>query len=102
MGWTLEKILKGARSHYASDVHLVRSIAPALRINGEIRPLEGPPIQVEDLQQLYDTTLNSAQKELFDREWQVCFSRHFEGIGRFRVSVYSHAGCPEFSVYARP
>jgi twitching motility protein PilT len=98
MGWTLEKILKGARSRYASDVHLVRGIAPALRINGEIRTLEGAPLEIDDLQQLFDSVLNPAQKELFEREWQVCFSRHFEGIGRFRVSVYLHAGSPEFSI----
>jgi twitching motility protein PilT len=98
MAWTLEKILKGARAHHASDVHLVRGIAPALRINGEIRPIDGPPIQVEELQRLHESVLNPGQKEIFERDWQVCFSRHFEGIGRFRVSVYLHAGCPEFSI----
>src|SRR5215211_4977294 len=98
MAWTLEKVLKGARSRFASDVHLVRGIAPALRINGEIRTLEGAPLEADDLQQLFDSVLNPAQKELFDREWQICFSRHFEGIGRFRVSVYLHAGSPEFSI----
>jgi twitching motility protein PilT len=98
MAWTLEKILKGARAHHASDVHLVRGIAPALRINGEIRPIDGPPMVAEELQHLHDSILNAGQKQIFERDWQVCFSRHFEGIGRFRVSVYLHAGCPEFSI----
>jgi twitching motility protein PilT len=98
MAWTLEKILKGARTHSASDVHLVRGIAPAFRVNGEIRPIEGAPLTTEELKRLYDAVLNARQKEIFERDWQVCFSRHFEGIGRFRVSVYLHAGCPEFSI----
>jgi twitching motility protein PilT len=98
MTWTLEKILKGARAHHASDVHLVRGIAPALRINGEIRPIEGAPLQTDDLKRLYESVLNAGQKETFERDWQVCFSRHFENIGRFRVSTYLHAGCPEFSI----
>ncbi|MEX2171751.1 MAG: PilT/PilU family type 4a pilus ATPase [Pirellulales bacterium] len=96
--WTLERILKGARTHHASDVHLVRGLAPALRIIGEIRPIEGPPLSAEDLHRLYDSMLNAGQKEQFDRDWQVCFSLHMEGVGRFRVSVYLHAGCPEFSI----
>ncbi|HEY2760575.1 MAG TPA: PilT/PilU family type 4a pilus ATPase, partial [Pirellulales bacterium] len=96
--WTLERILKGARSHHASDVHLVRGVAPALRINGEIRPIEGPPLEADDLQALYDSVLNEKQKEQFDREWQSCFSRQISGIGRFRISVYTRAGCPEFSI----
>ena len=98
MVWTLERILKGARAHHASDVHLVRGIAPALRINGEIRPIEGPPMEAEDLQALYDAILNDRQKELFESEWQVCFSRQLAGIGRFRISVYLHTGYPEFSI----
>jgi twitching motility protein PilT len=96
--WTLERILKGARAHHASDVHLVRGIAPALRINGEIRPIEGPPMETADLQSLYDSLMNDKQKELFEKEWQACFSRHLPGIGRFRISVYLRANCPEFSI----
>jgi twitching motility protein PilT len=98
MHWTLGKILKGARSHHASDVHLVRGLAPALRMGGEIRSIEGPPFTQEDLRALYDSMLNSAQKQLFEKDWQLCFSRHYEGIGRFRVSVYYHSGCPEFAI----
>jgi twitching motility protein PilT len=98
MAWTLDKILKGARAHHASDVHLVRGIAPALRIHGEIRPIDGPPLETAELQGLYDSLLIAGQKEIFERDWQICFSRHVEGIGRFRVSVYLHAGCPEFSI----
>ncbi|MEQ9379906.1 MAG: PilT/PilU family type 4a pilus ATPase [Pirellulales bacterium] len=98
MVWTLEKILKGARSHGASDVHLVRGIAPALRVRGEIRPIEGAPIDQENLEKLFESVLNAEQKKLFEKDWQVCFSLHMEGIGRFRVSVYLHAGCPEFAI----
>ncbi len=98
MAWTLENVLTGARKHGASDVHLVRGIAPALRINGEIRAIEGAPLSKEDLEGILDASLNATQKEAFEREWQLCYSRHFESIGRFRVSVYYHAGCPEFSI----
>jgi twitching motility protein PilT len=98
MGWGLEKILKGARGHSASDVHLVRGLAPVLRINGELRPLEGPPLEKKDLDGLFDAVVNDQQRETFQQEWQLCFSRYFEGIGRFRVTIYLHAGCPEFSV----
>lgn len=96
--WTLERILKGARTHHASDVHLVRGIAPALRVNGEIRPIEGPALDAEDLQALFDSLLNDKLKQQFEDEWQACFSRHMPGVGRFRISVYLRAGCPEFSI----
>ena len=31
-------------------------------------------------------------------DWQLCFSRHWEGVGRCRASVYLHAGVPEMSI----
>jgi twitching motility protein PilT len=98
MSWTLEQILKSAHAHHASDVHLVRGIAPVLRTSGDIRPLSGQPLEPDDLQSLFDSLLNDAQKKLFENDWHVCFSRHVAGIGRFRVSAYLHSGCPEFSI----
>ncbi len=51
-----------------------------------------------DLNSLYSTLLDDNQRQLFERDWQLCFSRHMEGIGRFRISVYMHAGCQEFAI----
>ena len=98
MAITLEKILASARKHGASDVHLVCGIAPALRIHGDIRLAEGSPLTQDDLKRIYDALLNDVQKSAFEADWQVCFSRRLEGIGRFRISVYLHSGSPEFSI----
>jgi twitching motility protein PilT len=98
MSWTLDNILRGARQHHASDVHLARGVAPALRISGEIRPMAGAPMTPADLQSLYDDLLDERQRKQFEEHWQLCFSRHVEGIGRFRISIYSHAGHPEFAI----
>jgi twitching motility protein PilT len=98
MSMTVKKILGGARKLGASDVHLVCGVAPAIRIGGEVRVIEGAPLDQGALQQIYDELLNDAQKETFERDWQICFSQRLEGIGRFRISVYSHAGSPEFSI----
>lgn len=98
MSLSFQKILSGARKLGASDVHLVQGVSPALRIGGEVRIIEGEPLSQEKLKQFYDELLNESQKKVFDEDWQLCFSRRLEGIGRFRISVYSHAGCPEFAI----
>ncbi len=98
MSLSFEKILSGARKLGASDVHLVCGIAPAVRIGGEVRIVEGEPLDPAALNAIYAGLLNQTQQEVFERDWQICFSRRLEGIGRFRISVYSHAGCPEFSI----
>jgi twitching motility protein PilT len=98
MFWTIDKILKGARKSGASDVHLIRGLAPAFRINGEIRLIEGDALDEATLRATVDGLLNDRQREIFDRDWQLCFSRHWEGIGRCRASIYLHAGIPEMAI----
>jgi twitching motility protein PilT len=98
MAWTLDKVLRAARQFAASDVHLIRGIAPALRVNGEIRLIDGEALDESALRAMIDGLMNDKHREIFAREWQLCFSRHWEGVGRFRASVYLHAGIPEMAI----
>src|SRR5262245_23384809 len=98
MTWTLDRILRSARKLQASDIHLVRGVAPALRITGDIRLLEGEPLEEELLRGLVETLLTEKQRHTLEGERQLCFSRHWDGVGRFRASVYFHAGCPEMAI----
>src|SRR4029079_10187367 len=98
MNWTLDRILKGARKLSASDVHLVRGVAPLVRITGEIRPLEGAPVDQAVLQGIVDEILVPKHREILEKTWQLCFSRFWPDVGRCRISVYYHAGCPEMAI----
>lgn len=98
MGWTLDKILKGARKHQASDVHLIRGVAPAYRVNGEIALLAGEPLDEDTLQTMVEELLSEKQKQILEDQWQLCFSRYWKGLGRFRASIYFHAACPEMAI----
>ena len=89
---------RGARKYGASDVHLIRGIAPAFRINGEIRLIEGEALEEETLRAMIDGLLTEKHREIFARDWQLCFSRHWPEVGRFRSSVYLHAGVPEMAI----
>jgi twitching motility protein PilT len=98
MGWDLYKILRTARDQSASDVHLVRGVPPAVRIGGDIHLLSGPPLEREDLESLVDGILSEKQRDFLNMEWQLCFSRHWDNLGRCRTSIYFHAGCPEMAI----
>jgi twitching motility protein PilT len=98
MGWTLSKILEGARNRKASDVHLVRGLAPVLRINGELHVSQGPPLDEPALREMVEKLLQPAQREVLADRWQLCFSQYWEGVGRFRASIYHHANCPELAI----
>lgn len=98
MAWSLDDILFRARELKASDVHMVRGVAPALRIGGEIHVVRGNPLTESDLRLVLDELLNDRQRQILDETMQLCFSRHFENVGRCRTSVYLHAGCPELAL----
>ncbi len=98
MTWNLESILRRAREQSASDVHLVRGIAPAVRIGGDIQVLGGEPLDRPQLETMLEDLLNDKQRRILEEQWQLCFSRHWEGVGRCRHSIYYHAGCPEMAI----
>jgi twitching motility protein PilT len=98
MTWNLEAILRHAREHSASDVHLVRGVAPALRIGGDIHIMRGEPLDRAGLEEMLYGLLNDKQRSILEEEWQLCFSRYWEGVGRCRTSVYFHSGCPEMAI----
>jgi twitching motility protein PilT len=98
MSWTLDRILRGARKLAASDVHLVRGIAPAVRIAGDIHLLQGEALEEQALRQIVHDFLTDKQRAIFDQEWQLCVSRNWPGVGRMRVSLYLHSGCPEMAI----
>lgn len=98
MVWSLEKILKAARRYNASDIHLVLNVAPIFRIGGEIHPIDGEPLDAEQLQQMVQGLFNEQHRAQLDRDWQLCVSKHWPDVGRFRMSVYFHSGCPELAI----
>jgi twitching motility protein PilT len=98
MAWTLGKILEGARARGASDIHLIRGLPPVLRINSEIFISQGRPMEEAELTDLIDKMLVPKQKETLQDQLRLCFSRQWENVGRFRASVYYHAGCPELAI----
>jgi twitching motility protein PilT len=98
MTWSFDKIMRGARRLSASDVHLVRGVAPALRITGDIRLLEGDALDEDALRNIIASLLNEQQRRVLEVDRQLCFSRHWPNVGRFRASLYFHAGCPEMAI----
>lgn len=98
MAITLDQILRGGRELGASDIHLCRGVAPAYRVNGDIRLARLEPLTEEMLRTLLNELLTEKHKKILEDEWQLCFSRHWAGIGRFRASIYFHGGCPEMAI----
>lgn len=74
-----------------SDVHLIVGSQPTLRIDGELRPIEGSPVLTkEQAEALILPLMNQAQKDQVMTNKEFDFGYSYQDKGRFRVNVYHH------------
>lgn len=92
------KLLRTAVKLGASDLHITTGAPPAVRIHGSLKLLKAPPLSPEDCEDLVGQLVTSDQMLDFSRDHQLNFAKDFEGLGRFRISIYSQMGTLEASI----
>src|SRR5437868_9282645 len=84
----------------ASDLHLKVGRPPTVRLNGDLHPLDFPPLKPEDLKTLAEQLMNPKQVKQFTDEKECDFAIGVPGIGRFRVNLYQQRGSLCFAMRA--
>ncbi len=72
----------------ASDCHLSSGEPPMLRVNGDLKKLEYPPLAQEEVHNLVYDVMNDSQRKKFEEAHECDFSFELSGIARFRVNVF--------------
>ncbi|WP_331272239.1 type IV pilus twitching motility protein PilT [Motilibacter aurantiacus] len=73
----------------ASDLHLTAGARPALRVDGELRQIEGQPVlKPAVLQQAVYGILTQRQRERLEETLELDLAYSMPGRARFRVNVY--------------
>ncbi|HVZ76610.1 MAG TPA: type IV pilus twitching motility protein PilT [Gemmatimonadaceae bacterium] len=85
-----------------SDLHLKVGRPPTLRVNGDLEPLDQPPMRPEDLKALAEQLMTPRQVKQFADEKECDFAIGVPGIGRFRVNVYQQRGSLCFAMRSIP
>lgn len=85
-------LLKEAIKHNASDLHICCGAPPILRIDGRLRALNAPPLGREQVREMIMSSLNDAQRQKFDEEWELDCSLEIQKVGRFRVNIHRQRG----------
>jgi twitching motility protein PilT len=90
----VDKALRALVETGGSDLHLKISVAPLLRVDGELTPIEGaPPLEGEDTGTAVRTMLTDPIKlEELAHEHEVDFSYSIAGVARFRVNAFYQRG----------
>jgi twitching motility protein PilT len=89
---SMHELLKLAVDADASDLHLSTYIPPRVRIYGELKSLDHPPLSPTETKQLVYSILTDKQKKLFEEKLELDFSFGVKELGRFRCNVFMQKG----------
>jgi twitching motility protein PilT len=85
----MDRLLRLTVERGGSDLHLTAGIAPAIRVHGALRPVEGmAPLTPVDTAALVASILPAEKWAAFEAAKELDTSYSLEGISRFRVNVF--------------
>ncbi len=84
----IKKLLKSVLAFKSSDLHLVVGSEPQIRIDKELRALNLPVLDANNIEEMAYSLLEEKQKKVFEEENELDFSFELNNIGRFRANYY--------------
>ncbi|MFK0571498.1 type IV pilus twitching motility protein PilT [Endozoicomonas sp.] len=73
----------------ASDLHLSAGLPPIIRIDGDVRRINLPPMDQKKVHGLIYDIMNDRQRKDFEEHLEADFSFEVPGVARFRVNAFN-------------
>ncbi len=84
----ITQLLTFAHREGASDVHLSAGEPPMVRMHGDMKKIEHPPLTPEEVHNMVFDIMSDAVRKAFQETNDVDFSFELGDISRFRVNVF--------------
>ncbi|MCD6338209.1 MAG: type IV pilus twitching motility protein PilT [Verrucomicrobia bacterium] len=99
MSYAMADLLQLVVDEGASDLHIRVGVPPVIRVHGILHRVEGPPLEVEDTEELVRSITSEENIQQVRESGTVDFGFAFGEQARFRVSVFKERG--NFAIVAR-
>jgi len=73
----------------ASDLHLSAGLPPMIRVDGDIRRINVPPLEHKVVHDLVYDIMNDKQRKDYEEFLETDFSFEIPGLARFRVNAFN-------------
>ncbi|HJO35856.1 MAG: type IV pilus twitching motility protein PilT [Pseudomonadota bacterium] len=73
----------------ASDLHISAGMPPLIRVDGEMRRINLPPLTQEAAHELIYDVMNDRQRKEYEQRLETDFSFELPDLARFRVNVFN-------------
>jgi len=84
----ISELLAFAVKNKASDLHLSSGLPPMIRVNGDVRRINLPPMEHKDVHGMIYDIMNDAQRKHYEENLECDFSFAIPGLARFRVNAF--------------
>jgi len=84
----ITELLAFSAKQNASDLHLSAGLPPMIRVDGEVRRINLPPLETKEVHELVYEIMNDFQRRDFEENLEADFSFEVPGVARFRVNVF--------------
>lgn len=81
-------MLSFAKKENASDIHISSGEPPMIRIHGDVRKIDAPPLDREAVHKMLYDILNDQQRKVYEERHELDFAIALSTSGRFRVNAF--------------
>jgi len=85
----ITELLAFSVKNKASDLHLSAGLPPMIRVDGDIRRINVPPLDTKEVLALVYDIMNDRQRRDYEEFLECDFSFELTGLARFRVNAFN-------------
>lgn len=85
----ISELLAFSVKNKASDLHLSAGLPPMIRVHGDVRRINLPPLEHKDVHAMIYDIMNDSQRKIYDENLECDFSFDLPGLARFRVNAFN-------------
>jgi twitching motility protein PilT len=85
----ISELLAFSVKNKASDLHLSSGLPPMIRVHGDVRRINLPPLDHNEVHAMVYDIMNDSQRKQFDEPLECDFSFDLPGLARFRVNAFN-------------
>ncbi len=85
----ISELLAFAVRNHASDLHLSAGLPPMIRVHGDVRRINLPPMSHKEVHAMIYEVMNDGLRKRYEEHLEVDFSFELPGVARFRVNAFN-------------
>lgn len=85
----ITELLAFSAKNGASDLHLSAGLPPMIRVDGDVRRINLPPMEHKEVHALVYDIMNDKQRKDYEEFLETDFSFEVPGVARFRVNAFN-------------